>query len=124
MNSIKVKAYYITEPIRCSMCFEWKHAGRGYDAEIALMDPLTGETMSSRGVASICESCRKDFHYADMELDAPEMERRAQERDAEEALEMESPRLVSEAAVDALIDRYGPADRFGRQHWTFPTGRR
>lgn len=125
MESVKVKAGYLNgTTIRCSMCLETKDAGRVYDFEIALMDPLTGSTVASRGVASICESCRKDFHYADLELEAPEMERQARQREEEEALDMESPRLVSEATVDALIDRYGPADRFGHQHWTFPTGRR
>lgn len=105
-DSVKVKAGYLNGTvIRCSMCLKTKDAGRVYDFEVALMDPLTGYTVASRGVATICESCRTDFHYADMELDAPEMERQARERDAEEACSPEYDDLPH---------------REPNRHWTFP----
>ena len=108
-NTARVKAGYLSGyPIRCSMCHEMKDAGRVYDIDrISIPDPMS-DTFTATGSVTICEACREDFHRADLELDAPEMERRARER-----AEDESPRLVSEAACDRL-------EALNRSHWTFP----
>jgi hypothetical protein len=80
-----IKAGYLNGyPIRCSVCLETKEAGRVYDIDDVTIFDAYGAP-SAHGPVSICEDCRKDFHYADMELDAPDMERRARQRDEEDA---------------------------------------
>ena len=71
---MRIKAGYLNGfPIRCSVCLDTKEAGRIYDVDnMTIFDPMTGAPARS-GSVSICEACRKEFHTADLELEAEEM---------------------------------------------------
>ena len=92
---MRVKAGYTHYPIPCAMCHEPK-MGRVYTIDqFSLPDPMSDGWIAT-GSPTICESCRGDFTHADFELDAPDMERIARQRDEEDALEPEGGKLLNE----------------------------
>jgi hypothetical protein len=64
-GSLRVRAYKVTDAFLCSFCSKWVSTGRGYEA-LAAID-------GRASFLTICQSCRKDFAHADLELDAPDM---------------------------------------------------
>lgn len=107
--NLKVHAGYPGNPFFCASCCTKKDTGRAYDLNVWLETPKG----YVNGTITLCESCRTDFHYADLELDAPAMEAEYLRR------QNEPIPLVSEEAVDYLElgSRLRPA-----KHLTFPRG--
>lgn len=86
MTTSKVRAYYATQPFRCAMCCDEKSTGRVYELNVWVE---LGNGYGN-GTIQVCESCRGDFHFADLELDAPAMFEDWRRRQEEQPRETES----------------------------------
>jgi hypothetical protein len=104
---MRIKAGYANGyPFRCCICYEMKEAGRVYDIDrVGIPDPMS-DGFKAEGTVTICESCRKEFTSADLELDADNMYEWSmnEERHRQEQTEPDQGAIFNEP----------------HKHWTFP----